>query len=102
MSMPFVKGSIGKEICTGYRPEGVPCRLGGRNGGGPPSSIKREEDHGELMIRESTLPLKGRGFQLVYIARRHHSIPEGESEIEGVFGIGYGDSKWEAMPRSIP
>ena len=50
MSMPFVKGSIGKEICTGYRPEGVPCRLGGRNGGGPPSSTKREEDHGELSL----------------------------------------------------
>ena len=56
------------------------------------------------MIRERTLPLKGQGFQLVYIARRHYSIPEGESEIEleGVFGVGDGDSKWEAVPRSIP
>ena len=38
----------------------------------------------------------------MYIARRHHSIPEGESEVKGVFGMGYRDSKWEAMPRSIP
>jgi len=41
--------SIGKEICAGYRPEGVSCRLG-RIGGGPPSSRKREEDHGELSL----------------------------------------------------
>ena len=50
MSMPFVKRSVGKEICTGYRPEGVPCRLGGRNGSGLPSSRKREEDHRELSL----------------------------------------------------
>ena len=36
----------------------------------------------------------------MHIARRHHSIPEGE--VKGVFGMGYRDSKWEAMPRSIP
>ena len=50
MSMPFVKRGIGKEICAGYRPEGVPSRLGGRNGGGPPVSRKREEDHRELRL----------------------------------------------------
>ena len=38
----------------------------------------------------------------MYIARRHHSIPEGESEVKSVFGMGYGDSKREAVPRSIP
>ena len=54
------------------------------------------------MIRERTLPLKGRGIQLVYIARRDNSSTKGESEVKGVFGVGYGDSKWEAMPRSIP
>ena len=47
-------------------------------------------------------PLKGRGLQLMYIARRHHSITEGESEVKGVFGMAHRDSKWEAMPCSIP
>ena len=37
----------------------------------------------------------------MYIARRH-SITEGESEVKGVFGMGNRESKWEAMPRSIP
>ena len=54
------------------------------------------------MIRERTPPLKGRGFQLVYIARRHHAITEGESEVKGVFGMGDREGKWEAMPHSIP
>ena len=48
--MPFVKRSIGKEICAGYRPESVPYRLGGRNRGEPPASREREEDHGELSL----------------------------------------------------
>ena len=32
MSMPFVKGSIGKEICTGYRPENLHVHGGGMVG----------------------------------------------------------------------
>ena len=54
------------------------------------------------MIRERALPLKGRGVELVDVARRHNSGTEGESEVEGVFGVGYGKSKGEAMPCSIP
>ena len=53
------------------------------------------------MIRERTLPLKGRGVELVDVARRDNSATEGESEVD-VFGVGYGKSKGEAMPCSIP
>ena len=65
-------------------------------------TIFRETNGGTWMIRERTLPLKGRGVELVDVARRDNSITEGESEVEGVFGVGYGKSKGEAMPCSIP
>ena len=104
--MPFVKGSVGEEICAGDRSKGVSCRLGGENGGRPAPSGEGEKNHGKLslqnesitrkanggawMIRERTLPLKGRSIKLVYIARRDNSSTKGESEVKGVFGVGYG------------
>ena len=36
------------------------------------------------------------------VARRDNSGTEGETEVEGVFGVGYGKSEGEAMPCSIP
>ena len=88
MGVPFIKGGVGKEICAGDGSKGVSR---------PSSSWKREENHGKL-----SLQLKGRGVELVDVARRDNPSTEGESEVEGVFGIGYGYSKWKAMPCSIP
>ena len=44
------------------------------------------------MIRKRTLPPKGRGVELVDVARRDNSGTKGESEVEGAFGVGYGYS----------
>ena len=53
-------------------------------------SITHKANGGAWMIRERTLPLKGRSVKLVYIARRDNSSTKGESEVKGVFGVGYG------------
>ena len=55
-------------------------------------SVLRKTNGGAWVIRERTLPLKGRGVELVDVARRDKSGTEGESEVEGVFSVTYSDS----------
>ena len=103
---PLLKEALAMKSVAGDRSKGVSCRLGGENGGRPAPSGEGEKNHGKLslqnesitrkanggawMIRERTLPLKGRSVKLVYIARRDNSSTKGESEVKGVFGVGYG------------
>ena len=99
---PLLKEALAKKYVPETGRREYPVGLGGR----PASSGKGEKNHGKLslqnesiarkanggawMIRERTLPLKGRSVKLVYIARRDNSSTKGESEVKGVFGVGYG------------
>ena len=77
--MPFVKGSVGEEICAGDRSKGVSCRLGGENGGRPAPSGKGEKNHGKLSLQNESITRKANGG--AWMIRERHSVAAASSSL---------------------